>query len=75
MMQSYPEAKENPISPEHYRRGDIEPWDFIHDQGLGYLEGNVIKYVCRWKDKNGLEDLKKCLAYVQKLIDLNTNGG
>jgi hypothetical protein len=34
-------------NPEHYRQGDIEPWDFIVSQKLGFLEGNVIKYITR----------------------------
>ena len=37
----------NKISPEHYRQGSIEVWDFIVDQQLGYLEGNIVKYITR----------------------------
>jgi hypothetical protein len=54
--------------PSHYTSGSIEVWDFIIDQGLNYFEGNVIKYISRWKKKNGLEDLKKAKAYLDKMI-------
>jgi len=54
--------------PSHYTQGNIEVWDFIVDQGLDYLEGNVVKYVCRHRYKNGLEDLKKAKQYIEKLI-------
>jgi hypothetical protein len=54
--------------PAHYTKGKIEVWDFIADQGMSYLEGNVIKYVSRFKTKNGLEDLLKAKAYLERLI-------
>lgn len=54
--------------PGHYTGGKIEVWDFIHDQKLDFLEGNVVKYVCRYKRKNGLEDLLKARQYLEKLI-------
>ena len=54
--------------PKGYNQGNIEVWDFIIDQKLDYLEGNIVKYVCRYKHKNGLEDLNKAKAYLDKLI-------
>jgi hypothetical protein len=60
--------KDNVNHPTHYTTGAIETWDYIVSQKLGYLEGNVIKYVSRYKHKNGLEDLKKAQAYLNKLI-------
>ena len=57
------------ISPEHYSQFEIEPFDFIHKNGLGFAEGNVIKYVCRWREKNGVEDLRKAIRYIELLID------
>ena len=57
------------ISPEHYKQFEIEPFDFIHKNGLGFAEGNVIKYVCRWREKNGVEDLKKAIRYIELLIE------
>jgi len=57
------------INPNHYKQGNIEVIDFILDQKLSYLEGNVIKYISRYKFKNGLEDLNKARWYVDKLIE------
>ena len=56
------------ISPEHYSQFKIPPFNFIHENGLGFAEGNVIKYVCRWREKNGIEDLEKAMRYLQLLI-------
>ena len=56
------------INPNHYKQGNIEVIDFILDQELNYLEGNVIKYVSRYKYKNGLEDLKKAQWYLNKIM-------
>jgi hypothetical protein len=56
--------------PGHYTKG-IECWDFITSQNLGFIEGNVVKYVVRYKHKNGLQDLLKARQYLEKLISLN----
>ena len=56
------------ISPNHYRRGKIEVFDFIQDQGLSFPEGNIVKYICRWREKGGLEDLKKAAKYLDLYI-------
>ena len=63
---------EQAINPNHYKQGDIEVIDFILDQNFNYLEGNIIKYVSRYKYKNGLEDLKKAHWYLERLINANT---
>jgi len=56
--------------PPHYNTGNIEVLDFILDQKLGYLEGNVVKYICRAKHKgNELQDLKKAAYYLNKRIE------
>ena len=60
------------INPSHYRQGDIELIDYILDQKFDYLEGNIIKYVSRYKNKNGVEDLNKAQWYLRRLIDANT---
>ena len=64
--------KEQVINPPHYQQGSIEVIDFILDQNFNYLEGNIIKYVSRYKYKNGLEDLKKAHWYLERLINANT---
>jgi len=55
--------------PNHYNRG-IEMWDYAHSHNLDFFEGNIVKYVTRWKEKNGVEDLHKAKQYLDKLIDL-----
>lgn len=55
--------------PPHYTTGRIEVLDFILDQKFGYLDGQIIKYMCRYRHKgNALEDLKKAQFYLNKLI-------
>lgn len=56
----------------HYKDLAIQPAEFIHKNGIGYMEGAVIKYVSRWRNKNGLEDLKKARHYLDLLIEMET---
>jgi len=63
-------ANEQQVGGAHYAVKAIQPWDYIIANDLGYLEGNVVKYVSRWKDKGGIEDLKKAQHYLQKLIEV-----
>ena len=68
-----PPSQMSKYSPAHYQRGKIEVWDFIADQQLGYLEGNVIKYICRAGHKaheSSLDDLLKAQAYINKLVSI-----
>lgn len=60
----------DPVNPQHYKRNAIEPWDYVAANELGYFEGSAIKYITRWKYKNGVTDLKKAVAFINKLIDL-----
>lgn len=60
--------------PDHYTTGGIETISFIEakltdEEMAGYLIGNVIKYVSRWRHKGGAEDLKKARWYLGRLID------
>ena len=55
--------------PKHYTNGKIEPIDFINGNNMDYLEGNIIKYISRYKFKNGLEDLEKAKFYLNMLIE------
>jgi len=57
------------INPKHYNILKIQPRDYITANNIGYNEGNIIKYVSRWKHKNGIEDLKKAKNYIDFLID------
>lgn len=59
------------VGGDHYKDNKIQVWDAIHDWGLGYFSGNVIKYVARHQKKNGVEDLKKARHYLDKLISMS----
>jgi len=63
-------ANDTQVGGMHYKGYDIQVWDAIESWGLGFLDGNVIKYVARWRKKNGLEDLKKARHYLDKLIEV-----
>lgn len=63
------EKQEELTSPKRYTQGDIEVWDAILALKLRYLEGNVVKYICRHRFKGGKEDLEKAKIYIDKMID------
>jgi hypothetical protein len=69
VKKSYPEA----INPSYYKKG-IETIDYIESKDMCYLEGNVVKYISRYKEKNGVEDLRKCAWYLEKLIERTVKG-
>ncbi len=65
---------DNVSHPSHYTFGDIEVIDYIRDkltptEFQGYCEGNVLKYVSRWRHKGGVEDLKKAQMYLGWMIE------
>lgn len=55
---------------DHYKKLKIQPVEYIHANGLGYFEGSVIKYVTRWRSKNGIADLRKARHFIDLLIEL-----
>jgi len=63
------------VGGSHYKDMKIQPVEFIHANGIGYIEGAVIKYVCRWRNKNGIEDLKKAKHFLEILIALESAHG
>ena len=66
--------EEDKINPSYYKKG-IETTDYIQSHELGFLEGNIIKYVTRHEHKNGLEDLLKAEWYLNRLIKEKRNNG
>lgn len=65
-------ANARQVGGDHYRNQAIQPWDFIAANELGFFEGNIVKYVSRWKDKDGVADLEKARHYLDKLIELHS---
>jgi len=59
----------NNISPSYYQKGSIEVTDYITSNEMSFIEGNIIKYVTRYKDKSGIQDLRKARWYLDKLIE------
>lgn len=68
--QPLPKAMDKQEGGNHYKNMAIQPVEFIHKNGLTFIAGNVIKYVCRYEMKNGIEDLKKARHYIDLLIEM-----
>jgi len=58
------------VGGDHYKKMPIQPLEFIAKNGLDFFQGNVLKYVIRYKFKNGIEDLKKARHYIDMMIEL-----
>lgn len=60
------------IGGSHYQ-SEIQPWDFIAANKLGFDEGNIVKYICRHQKKNGAEDIKKAISYCKHILKTQYN--
>lgn len=58
------------IGGDHYRSKSIQPWDVITANGMDFFEGSALKYLMRWRDKGGVEDLLKARHYIDKIIEM-----
>lgn len=61
------------VGGTHYSKMVIQPAEYIHKNKIGFMEGSVIKYVSRWRDKGGVEDLRKARHFVDLLIEMECN--
>lgn len=66
-------AKDIQVAGDHYNL-PIQPIEFILANDIGFIEGNVIKYMCRWEQKGGVEDLRKAKHYIELLIESQSIG-
>ena len=57
-------------SGDHYKDMVIQPAEFLHRNNIGFLEGCVIKRMCRWRKKDGLKDLRKAIHEIQLILDM-----
>ena len=57
------------VGGSHYKKYKIQPIEFIIKNNIGFVEGNIIKYVLRFKEKGGVQDLNKAKHYIELLID------
>ncbi|WAW09995.1 DUF3310 domain-containing protein [Oxalobacter vibrioformis] len=78
LTERVPEDKEAPLETqvggEHYKHFPIQPVEYIEKNGLGFCEGNAIKYLTRWQRKGGLQDLEKAKHNIEILISLVKSG-
>jgi hypothetical protein len=58
------------VGGDHYKKHKIQPIEYIHANNLPFIEGNIVKYITRWREKNGIKDLEKVKHYVDLLIQL-----
>jgi|TARA_R110000803_G_scaffold32033_3_gene70963 hypothetical protein len=70
-----PSALDTQVGGAHYQKGVIQPIEYIHANDLPFIEGSIVKYITRWRSKNGVEDLEKIKHYVDLLIELEDNLG
>lgn len=62
-------ANDYQVDGSHYAKKAIQPWDYILANKIGFLEGNIIKYVSRYPEKGGVKDLEKAKHCLEKLIE------
>ena len=65
-------ALKKQVEGDHYKKYTIQPIEFITKNNIPFIEGNIVKYICRWKDKGGSKDLDKVIHYVELLKELKT---
>lgn len=63
-------ALKDQVGGSHYKELAIQPVEYIFRNQLGYMEGNVIKYITRWRDKGGAADLYKAKHYIELLLEM-----
>lgn len=67
-------ALDKQVSGNHYKDCGIQPIEYIHANGLSYLEGNVIKYTTRHSKKNGKADIEKAIHYLELILEMEYKG-
>ncbi|QZI92171.1 hypothetical protein PODOV073v1_p0046 [Vibrio phage PS25B.1] len=66
-------ALDKQVDGDHYKNQKIQPVEYIHANNLDFFEGNVVKYVTRWRNKNGMADLEKAKHYIELLMQLESD--
>jgi len=59
------------VGGDHYKKLAIQPITYIMENELGFCEGSIVKYITRWRDKGGIEDLRKVIHFAELLIAHN----
>jgi hypothetical protein len=72
-------STENPLAVQiggsHYKDLAIQPVEYIHKNNIPFIEGSIIKYVTRWRNKGGIQDLKKAQHFLDLLISMENKAG
>lgn len=68
-------ALDKQIGGSHYKKYAIQPVEYAMLNNLNYCQANAIKYITRYKDKGGIEDLRKAIHNIEILIELEQKGG
>lgn len=63
-------ALEKQVGGGHYKSRKIQPVEYIHSNELDFFQGNVVKYITRWREKGGIADLEKAKHYLEMYIEL-----
>jgi hypothetical protein len=69
MEEQYMKSYKKQVGGSHYKKYKIQPIEFIVKNNIGFVEGNIIKYILRFKEKGGVQDLEKAKHYIELLID------
>lgn len=62
-------ANDRQVGGQHYQ-SPIQHWDYVVANNLDYFQGQITKYVTRWRNKNGVQDLEKARHFLDKYIEL-----
>jgi hypothetical protein len=69
MEEQFMKSFKKQVGGNHYKNYKIQPVEFIIKNNIGFVEGNIIKYILRFKEKGGVQDLLKAKHYIELLID------
>jgi hypothetical protein len=69
MEEQFMKSFKKQVGGSHYKNYKIQPVEFIIKNNIGFVEGNIIKYILRFKEKGGVQDLEKAKHYIELLID------
>lgn len=65
-------AIDKQVGGNHYKDFKVQPAEFCHINGIPYLEATAIKYLCRWRNKGGIQDLDKAIHFIELLKEFES---
>ena len=72
-MSEIKSSLESQVGGNHYSKLKIQPVEYIHANNIPFIEGSIIKYATRWRNKGGIKDLEKIIHFTNLLIELESN--